>query len=376
VQLIAKVDGVAAPAARRRAVFAVVLACISALALDGLLFHADLYPAILDPDSSTGLFELILRREQKAQTASADQMVVTLGNSRLAYSPKVLDQLGLNKPYQVRTAGIAGSNARVWYYMLRDLDPTRRRYKAVVLAVDEYDDEDRGGNLNDDIRDLHYVVARLRYSDVLDFAASFDDPALRQQAARGALLKGIVFQNDIRGFLAHPIHRFQYVALCNRDYANWAYDFLETTHSMAGLQIDWATLKVTFPPGADADQRDTVNGFLAHKVADQTGKLRAYRQLWFGRILDLYRGSPTKIIFLRLPRGPVPRPDGMAGKLTATIRDFARRPNVMLADEHAFDSLDHPELYKDGMHLNREGINKFSVLLEKEIRRLLDGGNQ
>ena len=37
------------------------------LALDALLFRTGLYPSILDPDSSTGLFELILRREQQAQ---------------------------------------------------------------------------------------------------------------------------------------------------------------------------------------------------------------------------------------------------------------------------------------------------------------------
>ena len=52
-------------------------------------------------------------------------------------------------------------------------------------------------------------------------------------------------------------------------------------------------------------------------------------------------------------------------------RELASRPNVLLADEHAFDALEHPEFFRDGMHLNREGINRFSVLLEKEVVRLL-----
>ena len=115
------------------------------LAADALLFRTGLYPSILDPDSSTGLFELIFRREQKAQIDGGPNLVVTLGSSRLAYSPKYLDQNGLNQPYPLRNAGIAGSNARVWYYMMRDLDPTRRRYRAVVLALDDFDDEDRAG---------------------------------------------------------------------------------------------------------------------------------------------------------------------------------------------------------------------------------------
>jgi hypothetical protein len=180
-----------------------------------------------------------------------------------------------------------------------------------------------------------------------------------------------VLQDDIRAFLAHPIHRFQYVALCNEGYTNWDYDYQETTRSMAGLAIDWPTLKVTWPPDADDNQKDTVNVFLAHKPHLQTGHLAAFRRTWFGRIIDDYRGSDTRIVFLHLPRGPIPRPDGFSVKLSSSIRELASRPNVLLAGEHAFDSLEHPELFKDGMHLNREGINQFSVLLEQEVRRVL-----
>jgi hypothetical protein len=360
-----------APATRRGVATASVCALIGVFALEALLFHTNLYPSILDPDSSTGLFELILHREQSAQTTEGRNVVVTLGNSRLAFSPKILDQRGLDKPYHLRTAGLDGSDPRVWYYMLRDLDPTRRRYRAVVLALDDYDDEDRGSNPDNDIHDLHYVIVRLRLSDAFSFARSFHDSALQWQAFRGIILKGTVFQEDIRAFLAHPIHRFQYVKLCYGGYAGWAYDFQETTRSMAGLQIDWSTLQVTFPPGADDDQRSTVESFMAHKPDPQTGRLAAFRRLWLGRIIDLYRGSDTKIVFIRLPRGPIPRPDGLSVKRSSSIRELATRPNVLLADEHAFESLERPEIFKDGMHLNREGIAQFSVMLAHEIARVL-----
>jgi len=362
-----------APSKKRIAIAAAVLGCFAVFGLDGLLFHTNLYPSILDPDSTAGLFELILRRELKVQSQEGQNVVLTLGNSRLAYSRKLLDRSGLDKPYHLRTAGIAGSNARTWYYMLRDLDPTRRRYRAIVLAVDDYDDEDNGGDPADDIHDLHYLIARLRWADVFSFAGSFDDPLLRRQVLRGTILKGIVLQDDIRAFLARPIHRFQYVELCNREYSNWDYDYLETTRSMAGLAIDWTTLQVTFPPDADDNQKDTVKAFLVHKPNAQTGRLATFRLTWFGRIIDAYRGSDTKIVFLHLPRGPIPRPDGLSVKLTSSIRELATRPNVLLSGEHAFDSLEHPELFKDGMHLNREGINRFSVLLEQEVRRVLRG---
>ena len=115
----------------------------------------------------------------------------------------------------------------------------------------------------------------------------------------------------------------------------------------------------------------TVNSFLAHKPNEQTGLVAAYHRKWIGGIIDLYRGSNTKIILLKLPRGAIPRPDWLSPRRESATRELARRPNVLLADEHAFDSLEHPELFKDGLHLNREGINRFSVLLEKEVTRLL-----
>ena len=47
---------------------AIMFAVVGLFALDALLFRTGLYTSILEPDSSTGLFELILRREQHAQS--------------------------------------------------------------------------------------------------------------------------------------------------------------------------------------------------------------------------------------------------------------------------------------------------------------------
>jgi hypothetical protein len=299
-------------------------------------------------------------------------MVATFGNSRFAWSPKVIDHRPGTHKYALRNGGVAGSDARAWYYMIRDLDPTARRYRALVFGVDDYDDEDGYFNPNDDIRALHYVIARLRLTDVFEFARSFDSRDLQIAALRGGLLKGIVLQNDLQAFLANPRKRLAYVHQCDRDWNTWVYDFQETTDNMVGLGIDWKTLQVTFPPGANDDQRATVNAFLAHDSAPQIGRWAKFQRTWYGRIIDRYRGSPTKIVFLRLARGPVPRPDNLTHKLSSTIREMGKRPNVILVDEHAFDSLERPELFRDGMHLNREGIRRFSYMLEDEITRLLD----
>ena len=351
---------------------ACVLAVCGSAALDALVFRTPWYVSKLEPDSSTGLFEQILAREQDAQSRLGDNLVVTLGDSRFAYAPRLANDVADQTGLVFRHAGVAGSDARVWYYMLRELDPTRRRYRAVVMAMDDYDDEDLSADPNDDIRPLHYVIARLRLADVLEFAASYDSPGMRWQALRDGIWKGTVFQADMLAFLSHPQARLEKVAFYRQWFEMWTYNYLESVRTMQGLAIDWKTMRATLPPGLNEDQIATVQAALLRAPAPQTGRVAAFRRHWLGRIVDYYRGSPTRIVFLRLARGPIVRPDGLVHKLSSSIRELAERPNVLLLPEHAFDSLERPELFRDAIHLNREGIARFSPMMAVEVGRLLD----
>jgi hypothetical protein len=350
-----------------RSIFACLLAVIGLFGLDGLLFHTGLYTSILEPDSSAGLYKLILYREQQAQKKNGDDMIVTLGDSRFAYSPKASNELTPKTGYVFRNAGVAGSELRAWYYMLRDLDPTARRYRAIVFGLNDYGDEDGNYNPDDDIRSLHYVIGCLRWSDVLGFAESFHTRSIQWEAFRGAILKGIVLQSDIDAFLTHPLKRLAYVKQSRLGFEEWTYDYVDVATTMTGLQIDWSTMQATYPPGATPEQIATTDTGLLHRPAPQTGRLAAYRREWFGKIIDRYRGSRTKIIFIRLPRGPIPRPDSLSRATGSSIREFTGRPNVLLCDEKAFYPLERPELFKDALHLNREGIARFSTMLAEEI---------
>ena len=349
---------------------AIILALAGLLALDALLFRTALYTSILEPDSSTGTFELILRREQIAQPWYGRNLVVTLGDSRFAYYPRVANEQKATTGFAFRHAGVAGTDARAWYYMLRDLDPTRQAYRAIVIGVDDYDDEDGAYDIGDDLATLHYVAARLRFNDVIPFALSFGDSQARWEAFRGSLLKGTVFQRDILAFLTHPAKRLADVKLTNGGYEEWTYGFVDTDRNVVGLKIDWTNFTATVPPGNDA-LRDQLDRFVLYRPYPQTGKRAAFRRKWFGQLLDCYRGTPTKIIFVRLPRGPIPRPDNLVRKKSSSIREFAARPGVLLLDEHAFDSLETPELFKDAFHLNNQGCARLSVLMAQEVGKLL-----
>jgi hypothetical protein len=357
----------------RHCLMAVCLGLALFFAVDALLFRTTLYSSIIQPDSSAGVFESVLRRELAAQKKHGDNLVATLGDSRFGYSLKQAAELAAGGGYWLRQAGVAGTCPRDWYYMLRDLDPQANRYRALVFGMNDYRDEDEYYNPNEDLRTLHYAIARLRLGDVWDLTSTYEGAKLKLAAFRGSLFKGVEYQPDIFEFLGNPHKRISYVKLCNRGYAGWTYDYEESQRTMTGLKIDWDQWTVQFPGGADQNQRDTVVNAVMRQPAPQAGHLAAFRRFWFGKILDRYRNSRTKIIFLRLPRGPIVRPDRLARPAGSVVREFARtRPNVAIADEHAFDSLEAPEFFKDGLHLNRQGLTRFAPLLEAEVTRLLN----
>jgi len=354
-----------------RTAAALVMAMAATFGLDALLFRTHLYPPVIEPDSAAGQFELTLMREQRAQQVNSSNMILTLGDSRMSYLPRLSNELTQETGYVFRNAGIPGSDLRTWYYMMRELDPTRHRYRAMVIGVNDYDDEDTSDEPDDDLRSMHLCAVRLRLSDAWDFAWSFHSAPERWAAFRGTLFKGVTLQQDIRAFLSNPRKRIEFVQLCHREWPGWTYNYVESDRSMVGLTIDWQKLTAVFPPGMDDNQWESVTRFLLRRPAPQTGRLAALRRGWFGRIIDRYRGTGTRIVFVRLPRGPIPRPAWLARKTSSSIREMAERPDVMLGEEHAYESLERPEFFKDGMHMNREGVKRFSAMLPRDMARLL-----
>ena len=304
-----------------------ILAGLAALAgwfaLDALLFRTPVYSDWIEPNSSTGQFELILRREQEFQQKAGDNVIITLGDSRFGYLPRQANELTRFSNYVFRSAGVAGSDPRGWYYMLRDLDPTAQRYRAVVLGFPHFYDEEDEFQPDTDLRSLHYAIARLRLADVIPFAFSFPDWRGRWEALRGSLFKGFVYQRDVQEFLSHPIKRVKFVQLMRGGYETWTYNYEEETRSMAGLRIDWSTMKATLPPGARrvADRIYQERISARHSASDRAPGgfppplARPHRR----PLPELaYQGD--------LPlaaRGPLLRPESLAQKQSSVMRELA-----------------------------------------------------
>ena len=111
-------------------------------AADGLLFRTGQYSQYLEPDSSAGTLESTLYWLRNTKPAQVPEVLV-IGDSRVAEGFSALvAAAAVNQRLYFWNFGVPGTTPRVWYYTLRDADPTRRRFAAIVFALDGYSDAD------------------------------------------------------------------------------------------------------------------------------------------------------------------------------------------------------------------------------------------
>ena len=338
-------------------------------AFEGILFHTGFYSSIVEPDSSTGFMELQIRNELRRPKSGRNQ-VLAVGHSRMALLPRVVNEEKPGTGYTFATIGLGGTTPRIWYYALRAVDPSARNYAAIVIPTDDYNEPDSYDYQSERETDLHYLLARLGILDVLEFPWTYRDRKLQWTVARGLLLKGTVYKRDFLEFLDHPVERIKKARYYATDSAGWYYGYGGADKTLAGLQIDWQHKTMQFPAGIPESERKQIQGILFPMLPPDEGRETAYLRYWYGRIVDYYRGSGTKLIFLRVPRAPVSPPDPPP-KPNSAIRQIASEPNVIVLDERLFNQLEHPDLFWDAQHLNKPGMEQFSRILAAEVRRVL-----
>jgi hypothetical protein len=337
--------------------------------LEALIFHSGLYASLINPDSGAGWVESLLRNEIRRAKPNRNQ-VLAVGNSRMALLPRVVNEMKGQTGYTFASIALGGTSPRGWYYELRAVDPSARAYAAIVIPSDDYDELDGFKDLADRETDPYYLVNLLRLRDLLDFPRSYRDNKLKWRAAESILLKGLFYKRDILDFLANPAQRLAQVRLFRQGTADWVYGYKGEPANLTGLTVDWDRKVAHFPDGLTAYQRGFINDSLFTPLPPDREHNTVYFRYWFGRIVDRYRDSGTKIILLRVPRAPV-SPPYHSPKRDSSIRQLASRPNVIVLDEHLFDELERPEFFFDAIHLNGDGMMKFSRILAIDVRNHL-----
>ncbi|HVY94107.1 MAG TPA: hypothetical protein VHA14_15210 [Bryobacteraceae bacterium] len=352
----------------------IILALAAFFAADSLLFRTGWYTKYLEPDSSAGTLESHLYWLDSAPRSSQPEVLV-VGDSRIAEGfSAVTANAAAGGRLHFWNFGVSGTTPRVWYYALRAADPTRRRFAAIAFALDTYSDDDWFAEFDRRTSDQNYLVMQLGLRDCFGFAQSMHDFPLGLHAFFGCLFRGIILRDDVQALLAKPTARLPHVADWRANGLRYitAYEGMPT--NLSGMSVDWRHRTIQFPDRIPQATRDNVTRFVLREPADQTGEVARYRRRWLGGILDAYRDSPTRLIFLQLPRGPIVDPE--AGKVhnTGFATAAAQSPDVAVLPPDTFTDLERPDLFADGLHLNRDGRPIFSTRLGERIDSILTKG--
>jgi hypothetical protein len=332
------------------------------ICVDGVVFHTRLYTSILAPNSYAGRMALITRGE-KDRVSSGLKEVLVLGDSRMAegFSAAIADKLSSVDGFKFVNLAEPASSVNIWDYMLRAVDPTRRRYWAIVVPYGIGFEP----NSADPLR-ISMAAPLLRYGDCLNFASAFQRWSGRFRAFTACMLRGSAFQSDVVDFLENPIARIRSIQqeperLQSRDiYKGRDYDIVGTSY-------DPKTGHVTFPPQLTEAQREAVRDSLVKPAQSETQDFLKIQRDGIQRILNRYSASSTEIVLTPVPRGPFAGLPGVSMTFHAAFPTITTERSVFSLPEQTFDFLEKPEYYFDGYHLNAKGRQRFTERLVAEL---------
>lgn len=353
----------------------IALALAAFFAADSLIFRAGWYNAYLEPESSAGALEAQLYWLKNSTTPRVPEVLV-IGDSRIAegFSSRTADS-ATDRRLHFWNFGLGGTTPRVWYYTLRAADPTRRRFGVIAIGLDNYSDEDWFAQFEDRATDQNYLAMRLGPGDCVDFAMSMQSMSTRQHALFGCLFRGMVLRDDFQTFLAHPETRITHAGDWLKNGLGYTSGYGGLAENLGGLTVDWSKRTIRFPDGLNEATRANVMKFVLREPVPHTGELARYRKRWLGRILDLYRDSPTRLIFFQVPRGPLVDPVARTPREGRFVDAAGLAPRVDVLPSDTFTDLERPEMFADGLHLNRDGRPVFSTRLAEQIAAVLAGGS-
>ena len=190
------------------------------ICVDGAIFHSGLYVSILAPSSYAGRVGRITRAEKKRAPSGLKEVLV-LGDSRIAegFSATLANELGSPAGLKFVSLAEPAASANTWYYMVREVDPTTRRYSAIIIPYGiGYEP-----NSADPLR-ISMTAPLLRYGDCFHFASGFQRWSGRFRAFIACILRGSAYQDDVVDLLAHPVARIRSIQQADK------------THSGSGVQ--------------------------------------------------------------------------------------------------------------------------------------------
>jgi len=332
------------------------------MAVDGAIFHSGLYVSILAPSSYAGRVTKITLAE-KGRAPSGLKEVLVLGDSRIAegFSATLANELGSPAGLKFVSLAEPAASANTWYYMVREVDPTTRRYAAIVVPYGiGYEP-----NNADPLR-ISMTAPLLRYGDCFHFASGFQRWSGRFRAFTACILRGSAYQDDVIDLLEHPMSRIRALQSEGARMHSRAV-YKGRNYDLVGTSYDANTGHVTFAEKLTEPQRLAFRKSLIQPSESDTEYSLKLQRDWIPRIMDRYSHSPSAIVLTPLPRGPFLELAGFSRGYESVLPSSVIQRTSFSLPGHTFDFLEKPEYYFDAFHLNAKGRQKFTETLVSEL---------
>jgi hypothetical protein len=334
---------------------------VAFICVDGAVFHSGLYVSILAPSSYAGRISRITRTE-KERAPSGLKEVLVLGDSRIAegFSATLANELGSPAGLKFVSLAEPAASANTWYYMVREVDPTARRYAAIVIPYGIGYEPNNADSLR-----ISMTAPLLRYEDGFHFASGFQRSSGGFRAFMACILRGSAYQDDVVDLLSHPVARMRSIQQADKVHTGGEYKGRD--YDLVGTSYDAATGQVTFAPKLTEAQRLAFRRSLIQPSQSDTEYSLKLQRDWIPRIMDRYLHSPTAIVLTPLPRGPFLELGGLSRGYGSVLPTSVVERTRFSLPGHTFEFLEKPEYYFDAFHLNAKGRQKFTETLVSEL---------
>ena len=345
------------------------------LLVDLALFRSGLYYVLAAPESTAGSTHVTERAVAHFRDP-ARRNILVLGDSRIGegFSAKVADAASGRDDLHFVNGSIPGTMPRVWYYLLRAMDPDADRFAAVAMMID-YDLADEPYELKNYPGDTSYLPPLLRASDIEDYPASFSAPDQVSRARRAILFPLQAMREDVRDLLAHPLQRWRDLRRARK---TWLYafgDYPGHDGALPDLVIDAQTGSPTDWDDIDAGLKARLEIYFQRIRDPAPPPLQSandeYLREWLGRIARRYAARNIPVFVFAVPRGPWHRMLAPVPEAKGAVADLAARGTVRALPGDAFVALEQPQFFFDPSHLNQQGRERFSRLFAQQIMAAL-----
>jgi hypothetical protein len=348
------------------------------LALDNGIFRSGLYSKVESTKGVAGHLAAVARSRLATQPSGMREVLV-LGHSKIeaALSEKIFEQDNPDSKLKLVLASSGGTTEKMWYYLLKHVDPNHNRYAAIVIPIDSYKTPPLGTDCDNLIDVAQFLAPMLSSADWQDLIGTYSDPKVREKVVLGAVVSSHLYALDLQDLLLHPVSRQADLQWSSANGATFLYKWDGYDGDLTTLEIDKVNAKILHaPPHLDAFRRMEAEvrfqKLPLEYVGLWTNRFHEFRKYWIMRMVDLYANSDTKIVFVQVPRWPFDMPTLTPIEGAPDLRDFVKpSKNVVVVDGDEFVDLEKPEYFYDVLHVNKLARREFTVRFAKDLRAAL-----